>query len=252
MKKSSSNFDDENITPNRVEDKEENSGGWWNSVRKNDTMEGPSELINASFESLILGREERILQCENYRKILIKFYKVHAPQKLDSITFLAEKFKKNHIKLRQLIKQVEGTYNVTLLSEQKKGKEYQISSKPKKCVRNNKLRNNRGKMVNFIYHLEKAHQSTHFSIDQESAFYKEYLLDICYCSNLNKKRNNTSKKKKTSIIYSKDNLYLDEINFQKRRLSKRNSYNVDERSSTLTAPSSHESLLTQERLEKFQ
>jgi len=55
-------------------------------------------------------------QCKKYRKIIIGFYKIYVPQKVDNIIFLLDKFKNNEIKLMQLVKRIETAYNVILLS----------------------------------------------------------------------------------------------------------------------------------------
>jgi len=252
--------DDEEITLGSLEDNYRNSEGWWNPIKKDD-VKAPLEFIYVSIEDPISVEEKRISLCENYRTILIEFYEVHAPQKVENIKSLLQKFKKNDIKLRQLIKRVEKAYNVTLLSEQQKQQsqtEYRINSDKESCYDmsyNNKSKRvvrDRGKMVNFIDRLEKAHQSIHSFIDQETDLVGEYLLDRNYCNGLKKKRNGMIQRKRISIINNNHNFSWDEMNFQKRRLSKNNSCGSDNGSAALTTQSgSCESILTRERLEIF-
>jgi len=56
-----------------------------------------------------------ISQCENFRNILIGFYEVCKPEKLANIQRLLKMFHDDETKLLQLMKRVEGEYNVSLI-----------------------------------------------------------------------------------------------------------------------------------------
>jgi len=219
----------EDITAEYQDDDYQNIEG--EDITKNETV---YNFVNSVHEAS-RKHKKRISQCENYRKILVEFYEVHAPQKLKNINFLLERFNKNEIKLMQLIKRVETEYDVTLLlstvQENTEAQHYQekkiyrtssvesfnksYCNKPKRNVNNMSLNKYKGKMVNCIAHLKNAHQSVHSFIDQESLLFDEYLLDKDYCDT------------------------------RRRRSSMRNG------SPSLTPSSSCESILTRDRLEKF-
>jgi len=66
-----------------------------------------------TFESVYY--KKHLSDCGTYRKILLGFYRDHAPEKLENIRYLLNEFCTEETKLLQLVRRVEFQYNVVLL-----------------------------------------------------------------------------------------------------------------------------------------
>jgi len=124
-----------------------------------------------------------ISQFKKYYNILVEFYQVSQPQKLNNIKILLELFQDNETKLLQLIQKVEAEYDVSLIppSHAISGNSYEVQKSSKKIQQKD----------------ENEIQSSTATIENSNpppSFIEEDLYErICFQPKTKLKKRNTNK-----------------------------------------------------------